>query len=187
MAAFGDGMMTEDRTFERIQSLFDIQLLAPMRVFIAGCGSGGGSVVVRRRRRSALPHSDEQLVALREMLIARSDTREKALRVVCSTSHQQRNEVSARGIEPISGLRRMCAPIRDDLAERGARVRVAPRAKQGRSRCRIVDRTGYDVRRRAPKRDRRRVRGRRQEKRGQETCKESRDALERPPRVAQAH
>lgn len=39
--------MSEDRTFERIQSLFDIQLLAPMRVLIAGCGSGGGSVALQ--------------------------------------------------------------------------------------------------------------------------------------------
>lgn len=39
--------MTDDRTFERIQSLFDIQLLAPMKVFIAGCGSGGGSVALQ--------------------------------------------------------------------------------------------------------------------------------------------
>ena len=39
--------MIEDRTFERIQSLFDIQLLAPVRVFIAGCGSGGGSVALQ--------------------------------------------------------------------------------------------------------------------------------------------
>jgi molybdopterin-synthase adenylyltransferase len=43
----GRGIMTDDRTFERIQSLFDIQLLAPIRVFIAGCGSGGGSVALQ--------------------------------------------------------------------------------------------------------------------------------------------
>lgn len=39
--------MTQDRTFERIQSLFDIELLAPIRVLIAGCGSGGGSVALQ--------------------------------------------------------------------------------------------------------------------------------------------
>lgn len=39
--------MTGDRTFERIESLFDVQLLAPVKVFIAGCGSGGGSVALQ--------------------------------------------------------------------------------------------------------------------------------------------
>jgi hypothetical protein len=39
--------MTGDRTFERIESLFDVQLLAPITVFIAGCGSGGGSVALQ--------------------------------------------------------------------------------------------------------------------------------------------
>lgn len=39
--------MIKDRTFERIETLFDIQLLAPVRVFIAGCGSGGGSVALQ--------------------------------------------------------------------------------------------------------------------------------------------
>jgi hypothetical protein len=39
--------MTQDRTFERIQSLFDIELLAPVRVLIAGCGSGGGNVALQ--------------------------------------------------------------------------------------------------------------------------------------------
>jgi molybdopterin/thiamine biosynthesis adenylyltransferase len=36
--------MNSDSTFARIESLFDIRLLAPVKVFIAGCGSGGGSV-----------------------------------------------------------------------------------------------------------------------------------------------
>jgi hypothetical protein len=39
--------MDGDRTFERIESLFDVQLLAPIKVFIAGCGSGGGSVALQ--------------------------------------------------------------------------------------------------------------------------------------------
>jgi hypothetical protein len=38
--------MSGDRTFERIETLFDIRLLAPVRVLIAGCGSGGGSVAL---------------------------------------------------------------------------------------------------------------------------------------------
>lgn len=39
-------IMNEERTFERIESLFDIQLLASVKVLIAGCGSGGGSVAL---------------------------------------------------------------------------------------------------------------------------------------------
>src|SRR5258708_28876774 len=39
--------MIKDRTFERIETLFDIQLLAPVRVLVAGCGSGGGSVALQ--------------------------------------------------------------------------------------------------------------------------------------------
>lgn len=38
--------MNEDRTFERIESLFDIQLLAPVKVLVAGCGSGGSTVAL---------------------------------------------------------------------------------------------------------------------------------------------
>lgn len=39
--------MTTDRTFARIESLFDIQLFAPVKVLVAGCGSGGGSVALQ--------------------------------------------------------------------------------------------------------------------------------------------
>ena len=39
--------MTQDRTFERIEALFDIGLFSGIRVFIAGCGSGGGSVALQ--------------------------------------------------------------------------------------------------------------------------------------------
>lgn len=39
--------MKQDKTFERIESLFDIQLLASVRVLIAGCGSGGGNVALQ--------------------------------------------------------------------------------------------------------------------------------------------
>jgi molybdopterin/thiamine biosynthesis adenylyltransferase len=39
-----DGRTMNDRTFERIESLFDIALFKDVRVLIAGCGSGGGSV-----------------------------------------------------------------------------------------------------------------------------------------------
>jgi tRNA A37 threonylcarbamoyladenosine dehydratase len=36
-----------DRTFERIQSLFDITLFKNVRVFVAGCGSGGATVALQ--------------------------------------------------------------------------------------------------------------------------------------------
>jgi molybdopterin-synthase adenylyltransferase len=36
-----------DRTFERIESLFDIALFKDVNVLIAGCGSGGGSVALQ--------------------------------------------------------------------------------------------------------------------------------------------
>ena len=36
-----------DRTFERIESLFDIAAFANVNVLVAGCGSGGASVVLQ--------------------------------------------------------------------------------------------------------------------------------------------
>ena len=39
--------MTTDRTFERIEALFDIDLFADVNVLIAGCGSGGSSVALQ--------------------------------------------------------------------------------------------------------------------------------------------
>ncbi len=36
-----------DRTFERIESLFDISLFADVKVLVAGCGSGGASVALQ--------------------------------------------------------------------------------------------------------------------------------------------
>jgi hypothetical protein len=43
----GGKVMNEDRTFERVESLFDVRLLAPVKVFVAGCGSGGGNVALQ--------------------------------------------------------------------------------------------------------------------------------------------
>jgi molybdopterin-synthase adenylyltransferase len=37
----------KDRTFERIESLFDINMFADIHVLIAGCGSGGASVALQ--------------------------------------------------------------------------------------------------------------------------------------------
>src|SRR5437899_9776528 len=39
--------MNNDRTFERIESLFDIELFAAVKVLVAGCGSGGASVALQ--------------------------------------------------------------------------------------------------------------------------------------------
>jgi ThiF family len=39
--------MSRDRTFERIESLFDIKLFADVKVLVAGCGSGGASVALQ--------------------------------------------------------------------------------------------------------------------------------------------
>jgi molybdopterin/thiamine biosynthesis adenylyltransferase len=36
-----------DRTFERIDALFDIDMFADVKVLVAGCGSGGGSVALQ--------------------------------------------------------------------------------------------------------------------------------------------
>jgi molybdopterin/thiamine biosynthesis adenylyltransferase len=42
-----DGCTMNDRTFERIESLFDIASFANVRVLVAGCGSGGASVALQ--------------------------------------------------------------------------------------------------------------------------------------------
>ncbi len=39
--------VSKDRTFERIESLFDIEVFADVGAFIAGCGSGGASVALQ--------------------------------------------------------------------------------------------------------------------------------------------
>lgn len=39
--------MSKDRTFERIEALFDIELFADVKVLVLGCGSGGGSVALQ--------------------------------------------------------------------------------------------------------------------------------------------
>jgi len=39
--------MNKDKTFERIESLFDIKMFADVKVLIAGCGSGGASVALQ--------------------------------------------------------------------------------------------------------------------------------------------
>ena len=39
--------MNNDRTYERIKTLFDVQLFSEIKVFVAGCGSGGGNVALQ--------------------------------------------------------------------------------------------------------------------------------------------
>ncbi len=39
--------MSEDKTFARIEALFDVKLFADVNVLIAGCGSGGSSVALQ--------------------------------------------------------------------------------------------------------------------------------------------
>ena len=39
--------MSDDRTFTRIEALFDIKLFADVKVLVAGCGSGGSSVALQ--------------------------------------------------------------------------------------------------------------------------------------------
>ena len=47
VAGRAEDMTTEDRTFERIQALFDIEQFAKIKVLIAGCGSGGSAVALQ--------------------------------------------------------------------------------------------------------------------------------------------
>jgi molybdopterin/thiamine biosynthesis adenylyltransferase len=42
-----DGCAMNDRTFERIESLFDIARFADVKVLVAGCGSGGANVALQ--------------------------------------------------------------------------------------------------------------------------------------------
>lgn len=78
--------MNGDRTFERIETLFDVRLLAPIRVLIAGCGSGGGSVAL-------------QLVmsGIRNFTLLDRDTLgpENVIRHVCGRSFIGRKKVDA--------------------------------------------------------------------------------------------
>jgi hypothetical protein len=47
MAGKDGRTMSKDRTFERIESLFDIALFADVKVLVLGCGSGGASVALQ--------------------------------------------------------------------------------------------------------------------------------------------
>lgn len=47
MAGKDRGAMSKDRTFERIEALFDIEMFADVEVLVAGCGSGGANVALQ--------------------------------------------------------------------------------------------------------------------------------------------
>jgi molybdopterin-synthase adenylyltransferase len=47
MAGKDGSTMNKDRTFERIETLFDIEMFADVKVLIAGCGSGGANVALQ--------------------------------------------------------------------------------------------------------------------------------------------
>jgi molybdopterin/thiamine biosynthesis adenylyltransferase len=47
MAGRGESDMTKDRTFERIEALFEIEQFADVKVLVAGCGSGGSAVALQ--------------------------------------------------------------------------------------------------------------------------------------------
>ena len=79
-------MNNNDRTFERIESLFDVQLFAEVKVLVAGCGSGGASVAL-------------QLVmsGIRNLTLMDRDTLgpENVIRHVCGRSFIGRKKTAA--------------------------------------------------------------------------------------------
>jgi ThiF family len=86
MAGKDGRTMSKDRTFERIESLFDIQLFADVKVLVAGCGSGGANVAL-------------QLVmsGIRNFTLADHDVLgpENVIRHVCGRSFIGRKKVDA--------------------------------------------------------------------------------------------
>jgi len=78
--------MNGDRTFERIESLFDVRLLAAVKVFIVGCGSGGGTVALQLA-----------MSGIRNFVLLDRDTLgpENVIRHVCGRSFLGRKKVDA--------------------------------------------------------------------------------------------
>lgn len=78
--------MSEDRTFERIATLFDIGLFADVKVLVLGCGSGGANVAL-------------QLVmsGIRHMTLADNDVvgPENVIRHVCGRRYIGQRKVAA--------------------------------------------------------------------------------------------
>jgi molybdopterin/thiamine biosynthesis adenylyltransferase len=86
MAGTGKTDMNSDRTFDRIDALFDIKLFENIRVLVAGCGSGGASVAL-------------QLVmsGVRNFTLIDNDTLEveNVIRHVCGRQYLGRRKVDA--------------------------------------------------------------------------------------------
>lgn len=78
--------MNGDRTFERIESLFDVRLLTAVKVFIAGCGSGGGTVALQLA-----------MSGIRNFVLLDRDTLgpENVIRHVCGRSFVGQKKVDA--------------------------------------------------------------------------------------------
>lgn len=80
--------MSKDRTFERIESLFDIAMFANVKVLLLGCGSGGGAVAL-------------QLVmsGIRNFSLVDRDTMgpENVIRHVCGRQFVGRKKIDALG------------------------------------------------------------------------------------------
>lgn len=78
--------MSKDRTFERVASLFDVRLLSPVRVLIAGCGSGGGYVALQL-----------VMAGIRNFILLDRDILgpENVIRHVCGRSFIGRSKVDA--------------------------------------------------------------------------------------------
>lgn len=78
--------MSSDRTFERIQTLFDIEQFAPVKVLLAGCGSGGGKVAL-----------DLVMSGIRNLVLLDHDTigPENVIRHVCGRRFVGQKKIDA--------------------------------------------------------------------------------------------
>jgi len=78
--------MERDKTFDRIESLFDIRLFAGVKVLIAGCGSGGGNVALQLA-----------MAGIPNFTLIDSDTLEpeNVIRHICGRSYLGQKKVDA--------------------------------------------------------------------------------------------
>src|SRR6266849_1171728 len=84
----GGRIMSSGHTFERIEALFDIQLFAPIKVLVAGCGSGGGKVAL-----------DMVISGVRNLTLLDHDTigPENVFRRVCGRRFVGKKKIDALG------------------------------------------------------------------------------------------
>lgn len=92
----------KDRTFERIEALFDIDLFADVHVLIAGCGSGGASVALQLT-----------MSGIRNFTLIDNDTLgvENVIRHVCGRRYLDWKKVDA---------------VADVLRDRSPKVNITP-------------------------------------------------------------